>query len=156
MTTQLDFLRGRREDDILRGEIKDEFNERARYGMINVLNEIVLSKTVKDIVKSKEVQDIAKRYGFVDMQFPEPIVAVIHKEYKDKYLVYKYKENVRNKTHGGSSMFHSIATYLREIFFKNGILPADLRDIQFLVSKETDGLHLILIDIEGYVPKETL
>jgi hypothetical protein len=154
----VDFLVGRRRSDPVREQFRDDFDKKSRYAMAGVLNEIVLSKKIKEIVKSSKVQKLAKDFGFSEMIFSEPIMALIPKESDYKFLIYK---NIP-KYQGGvftliplTKNLNDLTMQLRDIFFKNGIHPHDLRTTQFMMTGEGDKKVLVLSDTEAYteIPK---
>lgn len=126
-----------------------DFDRKSRYALIGVTNEIILSKKIKEIVASNAVQGLAKRYGFAGMIFSEPIVAIIDKEFKNKYLIYKRIEQ-ESFIPTAKKNIRELAQELRQLFKKNGIYPHDLQSRQFMITNQDGKTYIVLIDTEAY------
>ena len=110
-----------------------------------------LSTKIKNLVASGQFQEVVKKYGFADVVFVEPIIAiVVHNKIGEKYLVYKYINQVVDYSAEGQFP-NSMVQEIKELFVKNEIAPHDLRSYQFMEARdENDTRHLFLIDIEAY------
>lgn len=128
---------------------KDFENKRARYGLAGVLNEILLSRTVKKIITSTEAQEMVKKYGFSAIKFSEPISALIDRKIMNKYLIYKQLTPAQASSENYD--LEDLTENLREMFLKNGIYSHDLKSNQFILTAGEKGeLSIVLIDIEAF------
>lgn len=137
--------------------VLDNFQDKkARYALAGVLNEIILSKKIKKIIASNAVQELVKKHNFAGIKFSEPIFALIHKEQRRKYLVYKNLKSENVFLDSSEDVFWEgynsteLIDDLRKIFFKNGINPNDLNERQFIITEQEGKPSLVLIDTEAY------
>ena len=144
----IDFLKGRTNIDFINDS---GFSREARYARIGVLNEMILSKKIKELIKSQKFQELVRRYGFLNLDFPEPILAMVINRSNHKYLVYK---NIRSPiAYPMPRPSNEMVKELKELFIDNGVMPYDLRLDQFMVTGDEKGTHLFLIDVESYTEK---
>ncbi len=146
------------------------FESAAEIGLRSVLNEILLSKRIKEIIATDEAQEIVRKHGFGGLRFVMPIAGVIARDGR-KFLVYKNiksKEVYEFESEGSFDLnyglptevrddiesklrnLYSIAAELDKVFFDNGIHANDIRDNQFMLTKQGDKYLLNLIDVEAY------
>ena len=74
-------------------------------------------------------------------------MSVIEKTSKEKYVVYRNTKgvNVQNK-----QIFTQVAQDLGKLFLENGVVSYDLKWFDFMVIKQDDKYHLVLLDTEAY------
>lgn len=142
----VDLIKNPKQEEVL-GEFKDR---KVRYGLAGVLGEIVLSNKIKKVINLDLVQKLAQKYNFSSMKFSEPIVSFLEKEDYKRFVIYKNLKEEDAKSFFDKNKSESLAENLREIFFKNGIIPNDLSGRQFVVTKENEKYHINLIDTEAY------
>ncbi|MFA7244641.1 MAG: hypothetical protein WC070_00495 [Candidatus Magasanikbacteria bacterium] len=149
---------------------RQKFKGTAEIGFRSVLNEILLSKRIKEIIASDDAQKIVRKWGFEGLRFVDPIAGVVARDGR-KFLVYKNiksKEVYEFETEGSFDLnyglptevrddiesklrnLYSITAELKKVFFDNGIHANDIRDNQFMLTKQGDKYFLNLIDVEAY------
>jgi len=143
----IDFMKGRTKKDPLTPEASKYMDMGARHRRASVSNEIVFAPKIKDLVASEKFQKLAREYGYASLSFAEPIVSVIEKTSKEKYVVYRNTKgvNVQNK-----QIFTQVAQDLGKLFLENGVVSYDLKWFDFMVIKQDDKYHLVLLDTEAY------
>ena len=147
----VDVILGRESRDPIAEHLRYDFNNKARYALAGVLNEVILSKKIKKLVASESFQKIAHKYGFTALAFQDPIVAIVKKH--SKFLVYNFTEEQKYKkdTALNHNLGGNIVEDLRVLFVENGIVSHDLRETQFMVDENN---RLILIDTEAYTEEK--
>jgi hypothetical protein len=145
----VDFVLNRSNDDPINPTFLYDFDNKARYALSSILNEITLSPRIKRLVASSAFQQLAKKYGFVGMEFSEPIAGVIEKYIK--YLIYRnVKDTEAPNSLAEESKIDSLTCDLRKLFTINGIIPHDLKPEHLLTTKQDGKPFIHLTDIEAY------
>lgn len=147
----VDFILGRGDIDPINHSVRKDFDNRARYAFVGILNEMILSKKIKDLVASDAFQDVAKKHGFAGVTSSEPIAAMVERNSGEKYLIYKYVAGI-NPQYISSDLVQNF----RALFKSNGIEPHDLREAQFMVMGEGNKGTLVLLDTEAYIDEKRL
>lgn len=110
----------------------------------SLLNEIDLSAQIRDLVVGDDAQGVAKKYGYLKMNYVEPLIGLIDKKAGKKTVIYEHIENT------GARPPRDLVEDLERLFLRKGIYPRDLNEKQFLISDTPEGMVLYLIDTEGY------
>lgn len=122
----------------------------------SLTREIRLSSLIKKALATEEASIIATRYGFDDISFVEPLIGIIDHKSSEKYTVYewiiqneddakKWTENVHN-----SNASYGFLRRFKELLQKYGIKADDVNVGHFIPTRDEQGHHLRLIDIEAY------
>ncbi|MFA5791878.1 MAG: hypothetical protein WC884_02480 [Candidatus Paceibacterota bacterium] len=144
---QVDFRKGRATRDPINFNLRHDFDKKARYALVGVLNEIILARKIKEIITLSAVQKLAKQHGFAGMKFSEPIFALVDRKNSSKYLIYR---NMVSIDEPKNCVWEILVKDLRKIFLQNGIYPHDLKSNQFMVVEQDGEPCVVLIDTEAY------
>lgn len=153
-----------------RARIKEEprhmpYDPRIMNALNSLSQEIDISADVQEITASDEAQRIAQAKGFRSLELVEPLMGIIEKNTKRKFMIYPYVEGqiLAYLGYGGIPPIIRIhwqdademAEELQALYRKNGIIPQDLDARQLIVSPGKEGPTLSLIDIEQFYKAKT-
>jgi hypothetical protein len=134
--------------------LRAEKEEGRRY--MSIFNEFSVASIVAQILKSPEATALAKKYHFHALHLISPLVGIIDREQKQKYLIYDcfpggdkaLLETLKLVSEHDEVSFKD---ELKVLFIKNGIDPSDLTSRHFFAAKNENGeIDLYLFDIEFF------
>ena len=122
------------------------------YACNSLLNEISLSPHVKKIVSSEAAQKIAHAHGFSSLTFVEPLLGVIDRQERRKYLFYEYVDALTFRDTDGPECdaLYYFSSDLADLIHSFGISPHDLDMKQIMYKDTPKGKLAFLTDIEAY------
>ena len=154
----VDFILGRTDVDPLTKASGQNASRQTRFAFNSVTNEIALAPTIKKLVAQEDFQTLVKKYGFASLDFAEPIMAIVERSTKEKYLFYRCIDGTEahlmvEKRLLKEKNFRGIAKELKKLFLKNGIVAHDLSSYRWDQFMVAPGNNLFLFDIEAYTPE---
>lgn len=137
-----------------RGELGSKFDIRKTDIQLtdSILSEMSLCGEINSLVEKGEAQEIFLPLGINQLKFVQPLVGIIDRHKKEKYVIYRYVDGTPwyNSWSDQISERDKISSVrnLKSFFNKNGLVCEDLEVKQLLFDEETKDLFLI--DTEGY------
>ncbi len=131
----------------------------------SILREFAFVPLIRQLTQSPDGQQIALSEGFDQLLVIEPLIGVINREERRKYMIYPFvhadthvKSRNPNSNRFTMRSIHSITGRLQSLFYKHNIVPNDLTTMQVMGSGQEDPIPntLFLFDIEGYRYKNTI
>jgi hypothetical protein len=147
------------------GKELSSLGTRTAYAFDSLLNEFALAPQVTETLKIHRAKEIAEKFGFVGIQFIEPLVGLIERSNGRKIMFYDYVDGDTTDYSSSDASLNRLKQLARKdqgdplirelvnLFKQNGIFPTDIGTQQLISSplNESDESMLYLIDIEGFI-----
>jgi len=115
----------------------------------SLMSEMVLSPRIKELMASEGATEIATRYGIDEFRYVEPLIGLVERNTKSKYMIYNFINGEILPTH--YARYAGLVTEIIKFLSSNGIYPYDMVLDDNFILEERDGRKIAhLIDTEKF------